>query len=257
MIFLFAEGRDITAERLAVLKLEHLNTELKQSNRELEQFAYVASHDLRSPLRGVKNIVGFLREDEKDLSESSMEFLGELENRVTRMDELLNDLLIYSQVGNPGGVPQMVDSKTLVNEVLELLDPPEGIQLVVAESMPAVKTYDTPLRQVFLNLIGNAIKYHHKPVGRIEVNFKEMRDWIEFAVSDDGPGIDEKYHQKIFAMFQRLENNSDIGGSGIGLPLIQKIVRRFGGEVTLQSKPGQGSTFRFTWPKNTAVENAE
>jgi PAS domain S-box-containing protein len=231
-------------------ELERLNSRLKQSNSELEQFAYIASHDLRSPLRGVNNIVNFLREDESEnLSTESKKYLDEMQTRVKQMEMLLDDLLAYSRVGlGDETQTETIDTTSIVHEVINVLDVPNHLEIIVAPSLPKLTTDVAPLRQVFLNLIANAIQYHDKPKGRIEIDFSHDGDFVEFRISDDGPGIDKKYHEKIFGMFQRLHGNETVKGSGMGLALIRKIIRGMGGEISVQSMLGHGTTFSFTWP---------
>ena len=220
------------------------------TNQELEQFAYVASHDLRSPLRGLRNIVSFLREDDSEnLSDSSQHYLEEMVHRVELMDSLLDDLLAYSRVGKNLGQVRQVDAKSLIEEISSLVDMPDGIQLQVSSEIRPLLTYLAPLRQVLLNLVGNAVKYHDKDFGNITVNATEAEDYVKFTITDDGPGIDEKYHEKIFVVFQRVGTDSSVKGSGMGLAIVKKTVQEFGGHISLQSSPNQGSTFTFTWPK--------
>ena len=234
-----------------VKQLESLNRRLERSNSELEQFAYVASHDLRSPLRGISNIVGFLREDEDDnLSADSRKYLNEMERRAHQMEKLLDDLLAYSKVKlSPRDDATTIESSVIVQEAIDLLDRPEHIKIVLGPSLPKFRTDPAPLRQVFLNLISNAITYHDKETGRIEINAIDSGDFYLFQVVDDGPGIDPRYHKKVFQMFQRLHGREFNKGSGMGLALIQKIIRSLGGEIELRSELGQGCTFQFTWPK--------
>lgn len=224
--------------------------ELKQANSDLEHFAYVASHDLRSPLRGISNLVTFLREDEADnLSELSREYLDKLEQRAHRMESLLDDLLVYSRVGRQNGNLQSIDVVEFVEDAVELLSPPEGFRVVVQSNVSSLETYATPLRQVVMNLIGNAFKHHDKDCGMVSVIAEEDEDMVRFTVSDDGPGIEEQYHEKIFEMFQSLRTKDEVEGSGMGLAIIRRLVREYGGDIRLESKPGQGASFIFSWPK--------
>lgn len=230
--------------------IEKTNRQLAISNSELKQFAYVASHDLRSPLRALSNLASFIRSDDAaKLSESSQNYLQEMENRVQKMNKLIDDLLAYSRVGQSKGNLVSVNCSELVAEVVKLLDVPIGIELDVSPDLPNLQTYPVPLEQVFLNLITNAIKYHDQEVGRIEISADDRGDFVAFHVSDDGPGIDPRYQQKIFEMTQRIGHEKDVQGNGFGLAMIRKIVGSFEGEVTVQSDGTRGSTFTFTWPK--------
>lgn len=224
--------------------------DLKRANADLEKFASVASHDLRSPLRGVASIATFLREDEGDnLSETSLEYLDTMQDRVRRMDCLLDDLLTYSRLSRKQGELKTVEVADLIDNITKLLSIPDGFEVESATALPTLKTMATPLHQVFLNLISNAIKYHDKQEGRIEIDAHDEGGFVRFSVSDDGPGIDQKHHEQIFEMFQRLHSQDTVDGSGLGLAIVRRLVEQYGGKISLTSEPGNGATFMFTWPK--------
>ena len=226
------------------------NQNLEATNAELEQFAYVASHDLRTPIRGISNIVSFIRDDDGDnLSKSSHQYLDKLDGRVHRMEALLNDMLAYSRAGKQAGREETVDTAELVAETIDLLSLPETFEVSVMGELPTLTTLKSPLQQVFLNLIGNAQKYHVRENGRVEVKASEQGRFVRFSVSDDGPGIEERFHEKIFLMFQRLHNRNDVDGTGLGLALVRKLVSQLGGDICVESTLGEGATFHFTWPK--------
>lgn len=255
VIYLVPEGYDITVRKHQERELQHSYDQLEETNRELEQFAYVASHDLRSPLRGISQAASFIIEDEADnLSESSKGYFEKLKARIVRMQILLDDLLVYSRISRADTQLEEVDIAQLIKEVLDLLIIPEGFVINVPDKLPTFVTSVTPLRQIFLNLVGNALKHHDKNEGLITIGFTELENMYEFQVSDDGPGIEERYHEQIFEMFRTLKPRDDVEGSGMGLAIIRKLVRRYGGEITVESTPGQGSTFRFTWPKTIPAE---
>jgi PAS domain S-box-containing protein len=229
--------------------------ELERSLNELDQFAYVASHDLKAPLRAVNHLATWIAEDTGEtLPESSKIHLAKLQNRIQRMDKLLNDLLIYSRTGRRYYTKiSKVNTGALVAEIVDLLAPPPGFTITIQENMPSLRTYPVLLELVFRNLIDNAIKYHHRPEGRIEISAQRLGDFIQFSVTDDGPGIEPAFHERIFQIFQTLQPRDDIESSGVGLAIVKKAVESQRGVVSLSSAPGQGSTFRFTWPADTIL----
>jgi signal transduction histidine kinase len=165
------------------------------------------------------------------------------------MEKLLNDLLLYSRMGREyyQGL-ENVDLNRLIEEIIEVLSPPPGFTFQVQPNMPALMTYRTPLELVLKNLIENAIKHHHQATGQIQVSAVEQEGLIEFSVSDDGPGIDPMFHERIFQLFQTLQPRDKSEGSGAGLAIAKRAVESRGGAITVISAEGQGSIFRFTWP---------
>ncbi len=252
---------EVAERRRAERELQELNetleqrvtqrsAEAKRRADEMEQFVYVASHDLKAPLRGVANLTAWLQEDlAGKLSDDTGEKFGLLQDRVGRMQALLEGLLEYSRVGRTNGTKEMVDTKVLLNETIDLLSLPTGVVVDVAPDMPTLHTNQLLLGQVFANLVGNAIKHHGGNQARVWVAVCDAGEFYEFSVADNGPGIAPQYHQKVFMMFQTLATR-DVGtDSGIGLALVKKIVEEHGGSITLDSEVGKGSTFRFNWPK--------
>ena len=257
MIYLVPEGHDITHRKQQEIAIRSVVNKLQESNRELEQFAYIASHDLRSPLRGIAQIASFLRDDEGDrLSDSSHKFLDTLEGRVKRMENLLDDLLSYSRIGKQPEHRQPVNTAALIEDIVDLLPVPSEFQVVTSGSLPTFETYLTPLRQIFMNLIDNAVKHHDKQQGRIEISLADLGDYYEFLVTDDGPGIEPELQEKIFEMFKTLQSRYRVEGSGMGLTIVRKLVRHFGGNIRIESTPGNGSCFLFTWPKHEKGDNS-
>lgn len=225
-------------------------TELERSNRELDQFAYVASHDLKAPLRAILNLASWLNEDAAEqLPQSSKEHLQKLYRRAQRMERLLDDLLTYSRVGRRDGAVEMVQVESLLQDVVYLLAPPPDFQIRIG-AMPTIYTSRTQLELIFRNLIGNAIKHHDgHTAGRVEIEASCGEELIEFSVHDNGPGIDPQYHERIFGMFQTLMPRDDVEGSGMGLAIVKKAVEHRGGQIKIESQLGHGTTFCFTWPK--------
>jgi signal transduction histidine kinase len=238
-----AAARD-AAERAAAAATE--------AYRELDQFAYVASHDLKAPLRGIANLAQWIQDDVGDrLDPQSTEHMRLLQGRVHRMEALIDGILAYSRAGRLLGNPEPVDTGALVREVVDLLAPPAGVTIQVADGMPTLEAERVPLQQVFMNLIGNAVKYTraHRPDVVVRVDWQDAGAALQFAVTDNGPGIAPQYHERIWGIFQTLTARDKVEGTGIGLSLVRKVVETRRGRAWVESAPGQGAAFCFTWPK--------
>ena len=257
------EVRDIS-ERLATEEelrtraevLAKLTDKLARSNKELDQFAYITSHDLKAPLRGIANLSRWIEEDlASHITPSTREHLDLLRGRVNRMEALIDAILEYSRVGRVRTRPEPVDAGKLVDDIADLVAPPAGFSIRREGTLPVVVTEKTRLQQVMMNLITNAIKHHHdRPNGVVSVSAEDEGAFWRFRVKDNGPGIDPRFHEKIFVIFQTLEPRDKVEGTGIGLALVKKIVESYGGSVGIESAVGQGSTFHFTWPKTLPEE---
>lgn len=224
---------------------------LEARNQELAQFAYIVSHDLKAPLRAIANLTQWIQEDHGATIIGEMKTKFDLiKSRVHRMESLIDGILQYSRVGRVFGTAETVITSELVAEVIQELAPPAGFTILASNNLPAVTAERVRLKQVFANLIGNAIKHHHRAAGRIEVTAEQTGDWYTFSVTDDGPGIAPEYHAKIFEIFQTLQPRDAMESTGVGLALVKKIVEEQGGETGVHSAIGQGATFYFTWPAN-------
>lgn len=242
------------ARRLAD-ELDQRADQLAQSNRDLDSFAYIASHDLKSPLRGIDSLAEWILEDAGDaLPEESRDHLHMLRGRVGRMERLLNDLLSYSRAGREGSETTTVDVRNLVEETRDTIDWPPGMTLELAPDLPVIETVAISLQRVFHNLLTNAVKYRADDP-HVEVRWRPTdSNLVEFSVIDNGIGIAPEYHAQVFEMFKRLHSRDEIEGSGMGLALVKRLVESNGGRIRVDSELGSGATFTFTWPNEASVE---
>jgi PAS domain S-box-containing protein len=241
--------RDITARKKADADLLAKVDELKRSNEELQQFAYVASHDLQEPLRMVASYTQLLSRRYKGrLDDDADEFIAFAVDGANRMQHLIQDLLEYSRVGTKGRELSSISSDKALRHALGNLRGAieAGHAVVTHDALPLVHADEMQLVQLFQNLVGNAIKYQAAEVPRIHISaVAGANKWL-FSVKDNGLGIEAKYYKKIFGMFQRLHGREEFAGTGIGLAICRKIVQRHGGDISVQSRPGHGSTFTFS-----------
>ena len=245
----FATFSDITGRKRAEAERERLLAELGRSNRELEQFAYVASHDLQEPLRMVASYVQLLaRRYQGRLGAEADEFIAFAVDGATRMQTLINDLLAYSRVGTRGKPPAHADAEAALSHALVHLKVAveESGAAVTHAGLPEVLADDTQLIQLFQNLVGNAIKFRGPETPRVHVSAERQDGVWRFAVRDNGIGIDPQYFERIFAIFQRLHTRAEYPGTGICLAVCKKIVERHGGRIWVESRSGQGATFYLT-----------
>lgn len=254
-IAVFAENMEARRKNAQLLiqhqtELESSNHRLAQTNKELETFAYVASHDLKSPLRGIAQLSTWIEEDlaEKEYSEVD-KHTQMLRNRIQRMEKLLDDMLIFYRAGKADGKLTQINLSHMAKELFEIQNTKAGLRLEVSENLPTFATFGTPFEQVIRNLFSNAIKHHDRDQGVIRLECIPVDDqFYEISVSDDGPGIPEKFQERVFGMFQTLKPRDELEGSGMGLALIKKLVEAYGGTIKVFSQ-GRGCRFTFTWPQ--------
>ena len=231
------------------LELERSNQRLAQTNKELETFAYVASHDLKSPLRGIAQLSSWIDEDlaEKQFTEVE-KHTQMLRNRILRMEKLLDDMLIFYRAGKTDGNVSHIDLAHMAKELFEIQNTKAGLHLELGNNLPIFDSLSTPFEQILRNLFSNAIKHHDLDEGIVRVEGRQLNDdFYEISVSDNGPGIPAKFQERVFGMFQTLRPRDELEGSGMGLALIKKIVETYGGTITVFSE-GRGCRFTFTWP---------
>ena len=235
-------------------ELQKVNMEYTAANKELKEFAYIVSHDLKAPLRAISQLTHWISEDYSQLfdDEGKMQ-MRLIIKRVQRMDSLIDGILRYSRIGRTKEKKERLDLNVVIAETIDILAPPKNIQITVENNLPVIMCDPTRMGQIFQNLMGNAIKFMDKADGIIRVGCKNDGDWWRFSIYDNGPGIDKKYHDKIFQIFQTLTPRDEHENTGIGLTLVKKIIELYGGSIWLTSKNGTGTTFYFTLPKTGEI----
>ena len=235
--------------RMARMLAENISL-LRRKNEELNQFAHIVSHDLKGPLRGIDNVVSWIEEDHNlHLPSKVKEYVTVIKGRVARAENLLNGILSYSRVGREVQPKEIVNVKELLEEIRGYLPDNAGASLRIAANMPTLTTERLPLFQVFSNLISNAYKHHDGDNAAVRVYYEERETSYKFFVEDNGPGIAKAYHDKIFVIFQTLQERDSFESTGVGLAIVKKILTDRDLDVDVISEPGKGSIFAFTWPK--------
>ncbi len=252
--------REIEERKQIESKLKKVLTDLKRSNNELEQFAYVASHDLQEPLRMVSSYTQLLAERYQDkLDEKAAKFIHYAVDGAARMQKLINDLLAFSRITTRGGAIEVVSSENVLDAALQnlrMMLQTTGA-MVTHSQLPRVRADESQLTQVFQNLIGNAIKFRSGDMAHVHVAAARQNSHWLFSIKDNGIGIEDKYKKKIFVIFQRLHTRDEYPGTGIGLALCKRIVERHGGTIWFTSEPGRGTTFFFSLPTEKSKVNCE
>ena len=245
-----AVSRVINERKKAEEQKQLLLNDLEEINSELTNFAYIVSHDLKAPLRAIDSLAHWILEDyAKSFDKEGKEQMSLLIKRVDRMHNLIEGILEYSRVGRVKENMIEINLNILLSEVIEMIAPPDNFQITIEDEFPTIVAEEVRIKQVFQNLLSNAVKFNDKKEGVINLNCRYDTDrWI-FEVSDNGPGIEKKYFEKIFGIFQTLVSRDTFESTGIGLSLIKKIVSVYGGEVWVESVLGEGSSFYFTIPK--------
>lgn len=242
---------EISVRKSIEARQKDLVTKLEAANEELKSFAYIVSHDLKAPLRAIGSLTHWISEDYRDLfDKEGKEQLDLLVNRAERMHRLIEGILQYSQVGRVREDKQEVDLNKLIDNIKDLVEIPENISIQKKTKLPVIECEKIYIEQIFQNLIENAIKYMDKEKGLISINCKQNNDFWELNITDNGPGIEPKYHEKIFRIFQTLMPRDEFESTGIGLTIVKKMIETIGGKIWLASEIGKGSSFYFTIPRN-------
>jgi PAS domain S-box-containing protein len=250
--------RDVTERLHAEQELEKVNKdlesavwELRRANKELQEFAYITAHDLKTPLRGIGTLADWISTDYADkFDKEGKKQVRLLVGKAKQMSALIDDILQYSRLGHSSPEKRQVNLNTVLSDVIAGIEPPENIEITAENELPVLMCEKTQIIQVFQNLLSNAVKYMDKTEGQIKVGCVEQDGFLKFSIADNGPGIDEKYFKKIFKIFQALSTENRVDSTGIGLSIVKKIVELNAGIVWVESELGKGSTFFFTLPKS-------
>jgi PAS domain S-box-containing protein len=247
--------QDITKEKEASRLLLQYTEELEKKNKELDQFAYVVSHDLKAPLRGINNLSMWIEEDiSEHLEGETKTNLDLMRKRVKRMEGLIDGILQYSRAGRVKHQAQTFATKDVIAELIANMSPPEKFQISIQNDLPTLSTEKIAFEQVIANYISNAIKYNNSLEPTINISCSQNGKLYEFCVADNGPGIEKEFHEKVFVIFQTLQARDTFESTGVGLAIVKKMVEDKGGKVWIESEKGKGAKFFFSWPMEETQE---
>ena len=225
--------------------------EIEKINKQLDEFVYIVSHDLKAPLRGISTLTTFIDDElASQPNEKIKELLVLMKSRTNRLQNLITAVLEYSRLSSTKGAKENVNVSELLDTIVDLISPPENFKVVKEGNFPMLFTEKIKLQQVLQNLISNGIKYNDKDHGQVEISANENGRFVHFYIKDNGMGIRKEYHEKIFGVFQTLEPKDKTDSTGIGLTIVKKLIEQQGGGIAVESEPGKGSCFSFSWPKN-------
>lgn len=244
-----AISADISEQKLAQENLKQALIDLEKNNKELDQFAYVVSHDLKAPLRAINNLAEWIVEDMPDMPDEVRTNLGLLRGRILRMENLINGVLDYSRIGRTHIEMETFDIKVMLHQIADTVIPNTNFDILIDDKMPQIFNAKILLYQVFSNLIGNTVKYNDKKVGKIECIYEDLKTFHQFTIRDNGPGIPQKYQERVFGFFQTIEARDKKESTGIGLSIVKKIIEEKGGIIYIESEENKGASFIFTIPK--------
>ncbi|MFK7001172.1 PAS domain S-box protein [Flavobacterium oreochromis] len=239
---------DITQQKNLELQKERLLLRLKKQNQQLNDYAQIVSHDLKSPLRSIHSLISWIKEDNlKEFSEQTLSYLEMIESKVEKMDHLIQGILTYSKIDTLESVYEEVDTNEIVQNTIQIIHIPENVQVIIASTLPTITADRYRMQQLFQNLISNAVTYIDKPLGKVIVDYKDNHDSHLFSISDNGPGIAPENQEKIFTIFQSFTKHEK--STGIGLSIVKKIIENYKGQIWLESQENIGTTFFIKIPK--------
>jgi PAS domain S-box-containing protein len=247
--FIFLQN-DITQRKQSEQKIKTYLRDLEITNKELDEFAYIVSHDLKAPLHAISNLTEWIEEDmQGKFSDDTSANFNIIKSRVSRMEDLINGLLAFARANHKKGEKSSIDLNSYIQEIIEMCPVPENCTIAFPTKLPVLYGDKIKFQQIFINLISNAIKYNDKPEVNITISAEERENEWMISVKDNGPGIDPRFHDKVFVIFQTLNPRDTVESTGVGLAIVKKIVEEEGGKIWIESEAGQGADFRFTWLK--------
>jgi PAS domain S-box-containing protein len=249
--YVYRSARDLSERKRVDRETRQQVQELERINKELDDFVYVASHDLRSPLRAIKTLAQWIIDDDPSVDAQTKERLQLIQGRAQRMAQLLDDVMTYARAGKRPASAAVMSAAALTAEIAVTLQVPNGYRILTDRSLESVMVQRAPLEQVIHNLLGNAIKHHDRNQGSVRIWAVDNGARHRLFVADDGPGIPEPYRESVFEMFTTLKPRDEVEGSGMGLALVRKVVTGLGGECGIQASAGRGTCLWFDWPKLT------
>ncbi|MCO6149183.1 PAS domain S-box protein [Flavobacterium sp. NRK1] len=238
----FAIQEDVTDKKKLEDEREELVASLKKSNNDLEQYAQIVSHDLKSPLRSINTLISWIKEENGEmLTDQANNYFDLIEGKIEKMDHLIQGILTYSKIDNRDSNSEIINVDEIVTNIINIIDIPDHIAISICKKLPSISADRFRIQQLFQNIIGNAVNYIDKPQGLIEIDVEEHKKYNIFSIKDNGPGIAEENHEKIFRTFQSLTKNEK--STGLGLSIVKKIVDYYKGKIWIESKLGEGSVF--------------
>ncbi|WNM18875.1 PAS domain S-box protein [Flavobacterium capsici] len=241
---------DISEQKKLELHKEKLLNKLEIQNKQLNEYAHMVSHDLKAPLRSIHALITWIKEDnDTKFNEDTLEYFKLIEDKVEKMDNLIQGILTYSKLDSTNQINEDINLNEVIENIIDIIHLPSNIRIIIENKLPILRTDSFKIQQLFQNIISNAVSYNDKEKGLVKISFSETENSYVFSIDDNGPGIEEKYHAKIFDLFQSYSN--DEKASGIGLSIVKRIVNSFNGKVWITSKMGEGTTFFIKLPKKS------